>query len=220
MTRYLFFALIITSCFLSPAIALFAGIVFALLFGTQFSRQTKKASKYLLQAAVVGLGFGINLHKSLETGMDGMLFTIVSVAGVMIIGYALGRWLKLLPKLSYLLSAGTAICGGSAIAAISPIVDADENETSVSLAVIFILNAIALFIFPPIGKLLELTQNQFGMWAAIAIHDTSSVVGAAAEYGPDALTVATMVKLTRALRIIPLSLVSIFIFRKKGNKKI
>ncbi len=220
MIRYLFFALIIISCFLSPAIALFIGILFALLVGTQFSRQTKKASKYLLQAAVVGLGFGINLHKSLETGMEGMLFTIVSVAGVMIIGYALGRWLKLLPKLSYLLSAGTAICGGSAIATISPIVDADENETSVSLAVIFILNAIALFIFPPIGKLLELSQHQFGIWAAIAIHDTSSVVGAAAEYGPDALTIATMVKLTRALWIIPLSLVSIFIFRKKGSKKI
>lgn len=220
MSRYLFLALIALSFFVSPAIALFTGIVFALIFGAPFQKQTKKASKYLLQAAVVGLGFGINLHQSLQTGIEGMLFTIVSVVSVMVAGYFLGRWLKLLPRMSYLLSAGTAICGGSAIAAISPIVDADENETSVSLAVIFILNAVALFIFPPIGRLLEMTQDQFGMWAAIAIHDTSSVVGAAAEYGPQSVVIATMVKLTRALWIIPLSLVSIFIFRKKGNSKI
>lgn len=220
MAKYIFFVLVVVSCFLSPAFALFAGIVFALIFTSPYPRQTKKASKYLLQIAVVGLGFGINLHESLATGIDGMFFTIISVTGVMLIGYLLGHRLKLLPKMSYLISAGTAICGGSAIAAISPIVDADENETSVSLAVIFTLNAIALFIFPPIGHLLGLSQTHFGMWAAIAIHDTSSVVGAGAEYGPEALAVATMVKLTRALWIIPLSLVSIFIFRKKGNKKI
>ncbi len=220
MASYLFFALLIASCFLSPAIALFVGIVFALLFTSPFPRQTKKGSKYLLQIAVVGLGFGMNLHKSLEAGKDGMLFTIVSVVSVMIIGYALGRWLRILPKLSYLISTGTAICGGSAIAAVAPVVDADEHETSVSLAVIFTLNAIALFIFPPIGRFLELTQEQFGTWAAIAIHDTSSVVGAGAEYGPIALEVATMVKLTRALWIIPLTLVSVFIFKKKGEKKI
>jgi len=220
MSRYLFFILILASCFLSPAIALFAGIVFALILNPPFPKQSKKLSKYLLQVAVVGLGFNMNLHKSLETGMDGMLFTIVSVVGVMIIGYVLGHWLKLLPKMSYLISTGTAICGGSAIAAVAPIVEADENETSVSLAVIFTFNAIALFIFPSIGHAIGLTQEQFGTWAAIAIHDTSSVVGAGAEYGPEALTIATMVKLTRALWIIPLSLVSIFIFRKKGNNKI
>lgn len=220
MARYLFIILIIASCFFSPAISLFAGIVFALLFTSPFPVQTKKVSKYLLQIAVVGLGFRMNLHQSLAAGKEGMLFTIVSVVSVMIIGYFLGRWLKLLPKMSYLISAGTAICGGSAIAAVAPIVEADENETSVSLAVIFILNAVALFIFPQIGHLLDLSQNQFGMWAAIAIHDTSSVVGAGAEYGPEALNIATMIKLTRALWIIPLSLVSVFIFRKQAGKKI
>lgn len=220
MSRYLFLLLILLSAVLSPALALFAGILFALIFASPYPKQTKKASKYLLQIAVVGLGFGINLHQSLETGKEGLFFTIVSVVSVMVLGALLGRWLKLERKLSYLISSGTAICGGSAIAAIAPVVNADENETSVSLAVIFVLNAIALFIFPPIGRLLELSQEQFGMWAAIAIHDTSSVVGAGAEYGPEALAVATMVKLTRALWIIPLALVSMVLFRKKENKKI
>lgn len=218
--KVLFFILIICSIFLSPALSLLLGIVFALIFISPYSRQSKKWSKYLLQIAVVGLGFGINLHESLKAGKDGILFTIVSVIGVILIGWFLGRQLKVSKKLSYLLSSGTAICGGSAIAAIAPVIDADENETSVSLAVIFLLNSIALFIFPPIGEFLSLTQQQFGLWAAIAIHDTSSVVGAGAVYGPQALVVATTVKLTRALWIIPLSLVSVFLFKKKGSKKI
>lgn len=220
MIRLLFIALILVSLLLSPALALFAGIAFALLFKSPYPKMGKKVSKYLLQVAVVGLGFGINLHKSLEAGRDGILYTVISVAGVMIIGYFIGKWLKISPKLTHLISSGTAICGGSAIAAISPVVDADENETSMSLAVIFTLNAIALFIFPPIGKFLQLTQEQFGMWAAIAIHDTSSVVGAGATYGPEALIVATTVKLTRALWIIPLSLVSILFFKKGKDQKI
>lgn len=214
MTRYFFIALFIISAFVSPAIALFGGIVFALLLKNPYPALSKKVSKYLLQVAVVGLGFGMNLHESLKAGGDGMLFTIVSVTGVMVVGYFLGRWLKIPQKLSYLISSGTAICGGSAIAAVSPVVGADENETSMSLAVIFTLNAIALFIFPPIGHWLDLTQQQFGLWAAIAIHDTSSVVGAGAAYGPEALAVATTVKLTRALWVIPLSLVSLFFFPK------
>lgn len=218
--RIIFLALFISSAFVSPAIALFAGIVFALIAKNPYPKQSKMVSKYLLQVAVVGLGFGMNLHKSLETGRDGMLFTVVSVTGVLIMGYFIGKWLKLTPRLTHLISSGTAICGGSAIAAVAPIVNADDNETSMSLAVIFTLNAIALFIFPPIGHFLGLSQEQFGMWAAIAIHDTSSVVGAGAAYGPEALTVATTVKLTRALWIIPLSLVSMFFFRKKGNSKI
>ena len=172
-----------------------------------------------MQAAVVGLGFGMNLHESLAAGKDGIIFTIVSVTGVMVIGYSIGRMMGILPKLSYLISAGTAICGGSAIAAVSPVVKADDNETSISLAVIFTLNAIALFIFPPIGEMLGLTQNQFGLWAAIAIHDTSSVVGAASIYGEEALKVATTVKLTRALWIIPLSIVSIFIFARQNRNQ-
>lgn len=220
MNRYLFGVLFVASAFFSPAIALFVGIVFALLLKNPYSKQSKKVSKYLLQVAVVGLGFGMNLHESLKAGSEGMLFTIVSVTGVMVVGYFIGRWLKITPKLSYLISSGTAICGGSAIAAISPVVNADENETSMSLAIVFTLNAIALFIFPPIGQWLDLTQQQFGLWAAIAIHDTSSVVGAGAHYGQEALTVATTVKLTRALWIIPLSLVSLLFFTKSKKRGI
>lgn len=220
MNRYLFIALFVASALLSPAIALFVGIVFALLLKNPYLGFSKKVSKYLLQVAVVGLGFGMNLHESLKAGSDGMLFTIVSVTGVMIIGYFVGRWLKIPARLSYLISSGTAICGGSAIAAVAPVVNADENETSMSLAVIFTLNAIALFIFPPIGHWIGLTQHQFGLWAAIAIHDTSSVVGAGAAYGAEALAVATTVKLTRALWIIPLSLVSMLFFRSGKGKKI
>lgn len=210
----IFFLLIGVSFFVSPAVALFGGILFALTLGNPYGKLTKSISKYLLQAAVVGLGFGMNLHASLAAGWAGIEFTVISVLGVMITGYCLGRWMGILPKLSYLISAGTAICGGSAIAAVAPVVKADDNETTLSLAVIFTLNAIALFVFPPIGHLLDLSQHQFGLWAAIAIHDTSSVVGAASIYGEEALQVATTVKLTRALWIIPLSLVSLFIFRR------
>ena len=220
MIRFFFIALIIASAFLSPAIALFCGIAFALALNNPYPKQTKKSSKYLLQVAVVGLGFGMNLHRSLEAGKEGMLFTIVSVVGVLVCGWWIGRWIKLPSKLSYLISSGTAICGGSAIAAVAPIVKANEDETSLSLATIFILNAVALFVFPLVGHALNLSQEQFGLWAAIAIHDTSSVVGAASSYGAKALEVATTVKLTRALWIIPLSLVSSFLFNSEGKKKI
>ena len=218
-TRILFILLALCAVLLSPALALLIGIIFALIFTQPFPRHSKKLSKYLLQIAVVGLGFGINLYDSLQAGREGIIFTVISVAGVMIVGYLIGRKLRVSSKMSYLISSGTAICGGSAIAAVAPIIDADENETTVSLAVIFLLNAIALFIFPLIGEFLQLTQKEFGLWAAIAIHDTSSVVGAGQAYGPEALMVATTVKLTRALWIIPLSLVSILIYgKKKGNK--
>lgn len=219
LKKIIFLLLLAVSVFVSPAVALFAGIVLALFVGNPYGALSKKVSKYLLQAAVVGLGFGMNLHESLAAGKDGIIFTIVSVTGVMVIGYSIGRMMGILPKLSYLISAGTAICGGSAIAAVSPVVKADDNETSISLAVIFTLNAIALFIFPLIGEMLGLTQNQFGLWAAIAIHDTSSVVGAASIYGEEALKVATTVKLTRALWIIPLSIVSIFIFARQNRNQ-
>lgn len=219
IAKILFVLLAVASLFVSPAIALFAGIVLALLLGNPYPVFSKKVSKYLLQVAVVGLGFGMNLHESLAAGKEGILFTIVSVIGVMCIGCLLGKAMGILPKLSYLISAGTAICGGSAIAAVAPVVKADDNQTSMSLAVIFTLNAIALFIFPPIGHMLGLDQNQFGTWAAIAIHDTSSVVGAAQMYGDEALKVATTIKLTRALWIIPLSLVSMLFFRQKDGGK-
>lgn len=219
ISKALFLILFAGSVFVSPALALFAGIILALCLGNPFPSFSKKCSKYLLQCAVVGLGFGMNIYESLEAGREGILFTLVSVCGVMVAGCLIGRLMGIVPKLSYLISSGTAICGGSAIAAVSPVVKADDDETSMSLAVIFLLNAIALFIFPPLGHILGLDQQQFGTWAAIAIHDTSSVVGAAAAYGEEALKVATTVKLTRALWIIPLSIVSIFIFsRKKGEK--
>lgn len=208
----------IGSLWVSPAVALFMGIVLALTIGAPYGTYNKKVSKVLLQASVVGLGFGMNLHASLAAGREGMLFTIVSVVGVMLLGVLLGRVLKVNPKNAYLISSGTAICGGSAIAAVAPIIDADDNDTSLALATIFILNAVALFVFPPIGHALGLSEQQFGTWAAIAIHDTSSVVGAGAAYGEEALAVATTIKLTRALWIFPLALVSVLVFRSKGKR--
>ena len=166
---------------------------------------------------MVGLGFGMNLQKSLQSGADGMLFTVVSVIGVMVIGVMLGRYMRIQEKTSYLISAGTAICGGSAIAAVGGVIKANENEMAVSLGVIFILNAIALFIFPPMGHFLGLSQEQFGTWAAIAIHDTSSVVGAGDAYGPVACELATLIKCTRALWIIPLAFVTMWVFRKQPS---
>ncbi len=198
----------------SPATALFLGLIFAIVFGIPYPKFNKKLSKYLLQASVVGLGFGMNLQKSLQSGADGMLFTIVSVIGVMMLGIILGKYLKIGEKASYLISAGTAICGGSAIAAVGGVMKANEKNMAVSLGVIFILNAVALFIFPPLGHLFGMSQAQFGTWAAIAIHDTSSVVGAGAAYGAEACELATLIKCTRALWIIPLAFFTIWYFRK------
>lgn len=203
----------------TPPAVLFIGLVFALVFGQPCPAFNKKMSKILLQYSVVGLGFGMNLHASLASGKEGMAFTAISVAGAMLIGVFFGK--KLLradTETSYLISAGTAICGGSAIAAVGPVIKAKDSSMSVALATVFVLNAIALFVFPPLGRLLELTQQQFGMWAAIAIHDTSSVVGAGVAYGEEALQVATTVKLTRALWIIPLALATALIFKTEGKK--
>lgn len=205
----------------TPPVALLIGLIFAFAVGCPAPKFNKKTSKYLLQASVVGLGFGMNLIESLRSGAEGMTFTIVSVIGVMAIGVALAAWMGIDRKTGYLISSGTAICGGSAIAAVGPVLKADENQMAVSLGVIFILNSIALFIFPALGHLAGMSQEQFGTWAAIAIHDTSSVVGAGEAYGPQALQMATLIKLTRALWIIPLALVTMFIFRdKSGSGKI
>lgn len=205
--------------FVTPPLALFLGLVFALTCGHAYPKFNGQMSKFLLQYSVVGLGFGMNLETSLASGKEGMTFTIISVAGTLIIGYFIGHKLLGINKNeSYLVSSGTAICGGSAIAAIAPVIEAKEEEMSMALGTIFILNAVALFIFPVIGHALGLSQHDFGTWAAIAIHDTSSVVGAGAAYGEEALKVATTIKLTRALWIIPISIVTMFIFRKKGNK--
>lgn len=203
----------------TPPVALFLGLVFALLCGQAYPKFNKKVSKKLLQYSVVGLGFGMNLHASLASGKEGMMFTIISVFGTMIIGMFIGRkLLKMNRDTSYLISSGTAICGGSAIAAVGPVIKAKDSDMSVALATIFILNAIALFIFPVFGQWLGLSQQEFGTWAAIAIHDTSSVVGAGAAYGEEALQVATTIKLTRALWIIPLALATSFIFKGDGKK--
>ena len=203
----------------TPPVALFLGLAFALLCGQAYPAFNKKVSKKLLQYSVVGLGFGMNLHASLASGKEGMMFTIVSVVGTMVMGMLIGRkLLKMNRDTSYLISSGTAICGGSAIAAVGPVIKAKVSDMSVALATIFVLNAIALFVFPVLGQWLGLTQQEFGTWAAIAIHDTSSVVGAGAAYGEEALQVATTIKLTRALWIIPLALVTSFIFKSEGKK--
>ena len=207
------------AAWVTPPVALFLGLAFALLCGQAHPKFNKKTSKYLLQYSVVGLGFGMNLQASLASGKEGMEFTIISVVGTLLIGWVIGRkFLKVDRDTSYLISSGTAICGGSAIAAVGPVLKAKDSEMSVALGTIFILNAIALFIFPMIGHALNMSQHEFGTWAAIAIHDTSSVVGAGAAYGEEALRVATTIKLTRALWIIPLAIATSFIFKSKGQK--
>lgn len=203
----------------TPPVMLFIGLAYALLCGQGYPSFNKKMSKTLLQYSVVGLGFGMNLYESLASGREGMIFTIISVVGTLAIGTLIGRkLLKVDKETSYLISSGTAICGGSAIAAVGPVIKAKPANMSVALAVVFVLNAIALFIFPSIGHWLGLSQQEFGTWAAIAIHDTSSVVGAGATYGEEALKVATTIKLTRALWIIPLALATSLIFKSQDRK--
>ena len=209
----------ILSSWVTPPVALFLGLVYALTCGQAYPTFNKSVSKKLLQYSVVGLGFGMNLHTSLASGKEGMLFTIVSVFGTLLIGMLIGcKLLKINRYTAYLISSGSAICGGSAIGAVGPFIKAKDCDMSMALATIFILNAVALFLFPALGHWLNMTQQEFGMWAAIAIHDTSSVVGAGAAYGEEALQVATTIKLTRALWIIPLALLTTVIFRSEGKK--
>ena len=203
----------------TPPVVLFLGLAFALVCGQPYPAFNKKMSKQLLQYSVVGLGFGMNVEAALASGKDGMMFTVISVFGTLLVGWLVGRLLLKVDKnTSYLISSGTAICGGSAIAAVGPVIKAKDSEMSVALGTVFILNAVALFIFPPIGRYLGLDDVQFGTWAAIAIHDTSSVVGAGAAYSEAALEVATTIKLTRALWIIPVALVTCILFRSKDKK--
>ena len=207
-----------TTIFVSPPIALVLGLIVANLFGHPFLELNHKATNYLLQFSVVGLGFGMNVHSAVSAGKEGFLFTIISIVSTLILGTFLGKWFKTDKKTSHLISCGTAICGGSAIAAIAPVIKSNEKQTSVALGVIFILNSVALFLFPAVGHWLDLTQKEFGLWCAIAIHDTSSVVGAASKFGPEALQIATTVKLARALWIIPVALITAFIFKNKSGK--
>jgi len=202
---------------LSPPVALALGIAYGFSFDHPFHSRARHGSKLLLQLSVVGLGFGMNLHQVLEAGRSGFLYTACSITFALFLGWALGKLLRVKPTTSYLISTGTAICGGSAIAAISPIAEADEEEIAVSLGTIFILNSVALLLFPLIGTELHMTQIQFGLWSALAIHDTSSVVGAAAKFGALALAVGTTVKLARALWIVPLSIGTAAIKKSKAR---
>jgi uncharacterized integral membrane protein (TIGR00698 family) len=219
-TRQLIFMIFVVLCltpWMSPPMALLLGLIVAQFIGHPFLHLNQKATSTLLQVSVVGLGFGMNVSSALQAGRQGFVFTIFSIAGTLLLGIFLGKLFKIERKTSYLISAGTAICGGSAIAAISPIINAEEKQISVALGTIFILNAVALFIFPWIGHSLHLSETQFGLWCALAIHDTSSVVGAASKYGPHALEVATTVKLARALWIIPVAIFTTVLFKSKAN---
>jgi uncharacterized integral membrane protein (TIGR00698 family) len=200
--------LLSASGFVSPPIALAVGLVFGLAFAHPYGELAKKSSKFLLQASVVGLGFGMNLHQVVQAGRSGFVYTMLGISFTLLAGMGLGALLGVQRVPAFLISTGTAICGGSAIAAVGPITQASDEEMAIALGTVFVLNSVALLIFPSIAGAFKLTQSQFGLWAALAIHDTSSVVGAAAKYGAEALAIATTVKLARALWIVPLSVVT------------
>ena len=219
--KLLFWLLLLACCLpmVSAPIALTAGLVFGLLIGNPWKNSTSTWSRRLLQSSVVGLGFGINLPVILQTGKDAFLYTAISISFTMLAGWLLGRLFKTPQRTSALISFGTAICGGSAIAAMAPVIKAEGEETGVALATIFTLNSVALILFPPLGHLLGMGQEQFGLWSALAIHDTSSVVGAAAAYGGLALAIGTTVKLTRALWIMPSALLAAWFTKSEGKAK-
>ena len=222
LIKTLFFAGLIISAsgYISPPIALTVGIIFGLSVSHPLPADSKDLSRFLLQASVVALGFGMNLHEVIKAGRSGFIYTALGISFALIVGLTLGKLLQVRGNSSYLITTGTAICGGSAIAAIAPIIQADEQETAVSLATVFILNSVALIAFPLIGAAQHLSQTQFGLWAALAIHDTSSVVGAASKYGEQALIVGTTVKLARALWIVPLALGTAAVKRSKSKVKL
>ncbi len=223
-TRRIIFIVAAVACltpFISAPVALVMGIILAQLTGIPFPAFFKdyKVTPRLLQYSVVGLGFGMNVYSAVAAGKQGVLFTIATIIGTLLLGALLGMLLKIDRKTTHLISSGTAICGGSAIAAVAPVIKADEKQISVALGIVFILNSVALFVFPWIGRGLHMSDTQFGLWSAIAIHDTSSVVGAAKQFSAKALEVATVVKLARALWIIPLALLTA-LFYKEGKQKI
>jgi uncharacterized integral membrane protein (TIGR00698 family) len=213
-----FLALILAATgLISPPLALLGGLVYGFAALHPFQVESKRLAKFLLQASVVALGFGMNLHQVLQAGRSGFLYTAVSITSVMLLGLGFGYLLHVGKKSAFLISAGTAICGGSAIAAVGPIAEASEEEMAVSLGTVFILNSVALFLFPVVGYAFHMTQAQFGLWSALAIHDTSSVVGATAKYGATALAIGTTIKLARALWIVPLSLVTAMTLKSKAR---
>jgi uncharacterized integral membrane protein (TIGR00698 family) len=205
------------SGFLSPPIALLIGLIFGLTVAHPYPADSGELAKFLLKASVVALGFGMNLHEVLRAGRSGFLYTAGSITFALLVGLLLGRLFKVEKTSGFLITAGTAICGGSAIAAVAPIVQANDEEIAISMGTVFILNSVALFLFPPIGWALHLSQEQFGLWSALAIHDTSSVVGATARYGAVALVVGTTIKLARALWIVPLAIGTAAAKKTKGQ---
>ena len=219
MSKSIFFLALILAAtgLISPPFALLGGLVFGFAAVHPFQGESKRLAKFLLQASVVALGFGMNLHQVLQAGRSGFVYTAVSITSVMLLGLGFGYLLHVGKKSAFLISAGTAICGGSAIAAVGPVAEASEEEMAVSLGTVFILNSVALFLFPVVGYAFHMTQAQFGLWSALAIHDTSSVVGATAKYGATALAIGTTIKLARALWIVPLSLVTAITLKSKAR---
>lgn len=218
-TKNIFFVgvIVAASGLISPPLALLAGLTYGLSFAHPYHLDAKKLSAFLLQASIVGLGFGMNLHEVVRAGRSGFLYTAMSISFALLLGLGIGYLFKVQLKPSLLISAGTAICGGSAIAAVGPVVNAGEEEMAVSLGTVFVLNSVALFLFPAVGHALHLTQSQFGLWSALAIHDTSSVVGATAKYGSQALMIGTTIKLARALWIVPVAF-AVAAMRKSKTK--
>jgi uncharacterized integral membrane protein (TIGR00698 family) len=218
-TRELFFVGIIlcASGYISPPIALVLGLLYGLTLTNPYTAETQGLTKFLLQASVVLLGFGMNLDQVVRAGRSGFVYTAIGITFALGLGWLLGKALRVKTVPSFLICAGTAICGGSAIAAVAPVIDANEEELAVSMGTVFVLNSVALMIFPPIGAALGLSQTQFGLWGALAIHDTSSVVGACAKYGAEALAVGTTVKLARALWIVPLTLAVAAVWKRRAE---
>lgn len=219
VNKVIFFGgmILAASGLISPAIALLIGLVYGMTLAHPYQAESRNWTKVLLQGSVVTLGFGMNLHEVLQAGRSGFVYTALSITAAMLIGLGLGALIHVAKKPSFLISAGTAICGGSAIAAVGPIVGASEEEMAVSLGAVFILNSVALFLFPPLGFALHMSESQFGLWSALAIHDTSSVVGATAKYGAMALAIGTTIKLARALWIVPLAVGTAVVLKRKAR---
>lgn len=219
--RELIFILLFVMCLtpmVSAPMALLLGIIVAQWIGHPFLTLNHKLTQLMLHVSIVGLGFGMQVDTVIQTGKQGFFLTLLVMLGTLSLGHVLGNLFKLERGTAYLIAVGTAICGGSAIAAVAPAIKANEKQISMALGTVFLLNALALFVFPTVGRILDLSQTQFGLWCAVAIHDTSSVVGAASKYGSEALEVATTVKLTRALWIIPISFLSSLAFKSNGTK--
>ena len=217
------FVLILIACALpsiSTAHALVAGILFSLLFENPWPEKTAIWSRTLLQVSVVGLGFGLSATEVWQVGKSSVVYTVVGIAMTLVVGILIGRWCNAGRNTSILIAVGTAICGGSAIAAMAPVIRSEDDETAIALATVFTLNAVALLLFPLAGHYLGLSQQQFGLWAGLAIHDTSSVVGAASSYGSEALAVGATVKLTRAMWIAPVVMAAALVLKSEQKARV